>query len=184
MKTDTQEKAIGPQSTMQQVLEAYPAAQRALFQRYHIGGCSSCGFEPSETLEDVLKGKNVLNVEEAIQFIMESQKLDANIHVSPPELEELLKKEDVKLLDVRTPDEHGLAHIEGDHLMTQESVHEIMEQWPKDSRIVLYCHHGQRSLDAASYLIGHGFTNVRSLRGGIDGWSLEVDPKVPRYRFE
>jgi hypothetical protein len=45
MKTDTQEKSIGPQSTMQQVLEAYPAAQRALFQSYHVCGCSSCGFQ-------------------------------------------------------------------------------------------------------------------------------------------
>ena len=44
-KTDTQEKSIGPQSTMQQVLEAYPAAPRALFQSYHVRGCSSCGFQ-------------------------------------------------------------------------------------------------------------------------------------------
>ncbi|MFT5107909.1 MAG: hypothetical protein ACI9UA_003544 [Pseudoalteromonas tetraodonis] len=44
MKTDTQEKTIGHQPTMQQVLEAYPAAQRALFQRYHVGGCSSAAF--------------------------------------------------------------------------------------------------------------------------------------------
>jgi hypothetical protein len=52
MKTDTQEKTIGPQSTMQQALEAYPAAQRALFQSYHVGGCSSCGFQPEETVDN------------------------------------------------------------------------------------------------------------------------------------
>ncbi|MEJ6578938.1 MAG: hypothetical protein QNL33_05535 [Akkermansiaceae bacterium] len=52
MKTDPQEKAIGPQSTMPQALAAYPAAQRALFQRYHVGGGSNCGFQPEETVEN------------------------------------------------------------------------------------------------------------------------------------
>jgi hypothetical protein len=53
MKTDPQGKTIGPQSTMQQVLAAYPAAQRALFKSYHVGGCSSCGFQPEETVEQI-----------------------------------------------------------------------------------------------------------------------------------
>ena len=46
---------------------------------------------------------------------------------------------------------------------------------------MVHCHLGQRSLEAASYLIGHGFTNVRSLRGGIDLWAQEVDPSLARY---
>jgi Rhodanese-like domain len=52
---------------------------------------------------------------------------------------------------------------------------------PKDTPVVFHCHHGQRSLDAASYLAGHGFKNARSLTGGIEAWSIEVDASVPRY---
>src|SRR5205807_1665568 len=93
----------------------------------------------------------------------------------------LKNKEPVKLLDVRTPEEWEMSHIEGAQLVTQELGQELMTSWPKDTRIVLHCHHGMRSLDAASFLIGHGFTNVKSMTGGIDAWSNEVDPSVPRY---
>jgi rhodanese-related sulfurtransferase len=54
----------------------------------------------------------------------------------------------------------------------------------KAQRIVVYCHHGTRSLDSAAYLAGHGFTNVKSLAGGIDAWSCEIDQELPRYRLE
>ena len=56
-----------------------------------------------------------------------------------------------------------------------------MMRLPKSTPIFFYCHLGQRSLDAASYFAGHGFKNVRSMTGGIDAWSLEVDSSVPRY---
>ena len=62
-----------------------------------------------------------------------------------------------------------------------EAVAQVVMRWPKDTPIVFYCHLGQRSLDAASYFAGHGFTEVRSMTGGLDAWSLEVDPSVPRY---
>ena len=58
-------------------------------------------------------------------------------------------------------------------------------QWPREEGlIVLIDHQGARSLDAAAYFAGHGFTNVRALLGGIDAWSQEVDPSLPRYRLE
>ena len=60
MNTITQDNTLGPRSTMQQVLEVYPGARRALFRRYHIGGCSSCGFQPEETLEKVCQRNNNL----------------------------------------------------------------------------------------------------------------------------
>ena len=58
-----------------------------------------------------------------------------------------------------------------------------MQRWSKDAPIVFYCHLGQRSLDAASYFAGHGFTNVRSMSGGIEAWALQVDPSVPLYEL-
>ncbi len=169
-------------STMQEVLETFKGARRALFTRYHIGGCSSCGFHPSDTLENVLAKHNVLDVEEVIEHIKKADDLDRKIQVKPQEVAGLLKEAKVKLLDARQDFEWEVAHIEGARLISSELVQEIMQKWKKDTPIVFYCHHGMRSLDAASYFIGHGFTNVRSMEGGIDAWSLEIDPKVPRYR--
>ena len=54
-------------------------------------------------------------------------------------------------------------------------------RWPTHAPVVFYCHLGQRSLDAASYFAGHGFTEVRSMIGGLDAWSVEVVPASPRY---
>lgn len=168
-------------STMGEVLEAYPSAQRALFQRYHIGGCNSCGYQPGDTLEDVALGHNILDVGELIAFVEHAEQLDRRIQVSPVEVAAALGSDDPpRLLDVRTPAEWELARIEGATLMT-EVVAELVMRWPKDTSIVFYCHLGQRSLDAASYYAGHGFTDLRSMTGGLDAWSLEVDPSVPRY---
>ncbi len=169
-------------STMQEVLEAYPGAQRALMRRYHIGGCSSCGFAPGDHLGDVLANHNVLSVEDVIEHIKNEQGQEERIKLSPQELAEALKnKVPPRLIDVREPDEQAIAKINGGLPATQSVVQEMMASWPKDTSIVTYCHHGVSSLDAASYLIGHGFTDVRSLRGGIDAWAVEVEPSMARY---
>ena len=172
---------ISPKSTMSEILSMYPSAQRALFTRYHIGGCSSCGFEPEQTLESVLKAKNVLDVDEAIAHIKNSQSVDDNMEIGPQELAALMKKGPVKLIDVRSPGEHAMVHIEGDQLNTDALVREMKTSWPKDAAIVFYCHHGVASLNAASYMVGHGFANAKSLRGGIDAWSKEIDSLLPTY---
>ena len=169
-------------STMQEVLDAYPGAQRALMRGYHIGGCSSCGFAPGDRLSDVLAGKNVLNVDEVIAFIRRSHDEEQRIQISAQELAEALKGDTApRLIDVREPDEQNIAHIQGSQPATQELVQEMMATWAKDTPIVTYCHLGLRSLDAASYLIGHGFTNVRSLTGGIDAWAEQLEPSMARY---
>jgi len=103
------------------------------------------------------------------------------MEVEPLEVARLLNEKTIKLLDVRTSTEYSIAHIEGGVLVDQAMVDEIMTSWPKDTEIVTMCHHGIRSLDAAAFLRAHGFTNVRSMRGGIELWSATVDPKVPRY---
>jgi rhodanese-related sulfurtransferase len=52
----------------------------------------------------------------------------------------------------------------------------------RNGRIVVHCHHGGRSARVTSWLRQQGFANVQNMTGGIDAWSLEVDPQVPRYR--
>ena len=103
------------------------------------------------------------------------------IEISVKEAFPLWKKGSIRLLDVRGEAERQLAKIEGVPMVDEALVQEIISKWPKDAPIVLHCHHGIRSLDAAEYLIGQGFTNVRSLQGGIDAWSREADKSVPRY---
>ena len=174
---------ITKRSTMQEVLEAYPSAQRALFRRYHIGGCHSCGYEPDHILEEVAHRHNITDLEEVVSFIEHSEQADQRIHANPTDVAAALRSSTPpRLIDVRTPDEWELARIEGATLMTEELAKEMMH-WPKDTAIVFYCHGGQRSLDAAAYVAGHGFRNARSMTGGIEAWSLEVDMAVPRYEI-
>jgi rhodanese-related sulfurtransferase len=172
---------ITGRSTMQEVLEAYPSAQRALFRRYHIGGCHSCGYQPEDTLEQVAHRHNLLDLDEVVAFILHADEIDRRIQVSPVEVATALRSSaPPRLVDVRTPEEWEVTRISGATLISEELAQEMM-QWPKDTPIIFYCHHGQRSLDAASYFAGHGFRNVRSMIGGIEAWSLEVDESVSRY---
>ena len=173
---------ITAESTMSTVLEVFPGAQRALMRRYHIGGCSSCGFAPEDRLGDVLNKHDVTGVADVIEYIKSSHEDELRIQIEPRDLAEALKGEQrPRLLDVRQPDEFEIVKLDGADLVTQELVEEIMTSWPKETPIVTYCHHGIRSLEAASYFIGHGFTNVRSLTGGIDAWAEQVDPALKRY---
>jgi len=173
---------ITKDSTMAQVLEEFPGAQRALMRRYHIGGCSSCGFAPDERLGEVLTRHNVLDTGEVLAHIRQSHEHEKQLQLSPSELAAHLKGDNPpKLIDVRGPDEQQIGMLDGALPASQELVQEMMESWPKDTPIVTYCHMGMRSLDAASYLIGHGFTNVRSLAGGIDAWASQMAPSMERY---
>ena len=169
---------------MREVLEAYPGAQRALFRRYHIGGCASCGFQPTETLEQVCQRNNNLNVAEVLDHIRTSHEQDAKLFITTKELADLRQKTpDIKLIDVRSREEYEAVHIDDSLLLSQPVMQEIMSKWPRNQTLVIIDHQGKSALDAAAYFLGHGFENVRCLRGGIDAWSQEIDPKLPRYRL-
>jgi len=177
-------RTIDPNTTMAELLQEYPAAQRAIFRAYHIGGCASCGFSPSETLASVCERNDNLPVDEVVATIIAAQDADQQMQISPEELAERLRAGDqIPLIDVRSREEWEAVHIDGATFFTQELMQEMMSEWPKDREIVFVCHHGVRSLDAASYFAGHGFQNVRSMTGGIDAWSVEVDPELPRYHL-
>ncbi|MEO6264913.1 MAG: rhodanese-like domain-containing protein [Luteimonas sp.] len=172
---------ITRRSTMQEVLDAYPSAQRALFRRYHIGGCNSCGYEPGDILEKVAHSHNINDLDEVIAFIEQAEQTDRQLQISPVDVAAMVQgKTPPRLIDVRTEQEWALARIPGATLNTQDLAQEMMG-WPKGTPIIFYCHFGQRSVDAASYFAGHGFSSVRSMTGGIDAWSLSVDASVPRY---
>jgi len=89
--------------------------------------------------------------------------------------------EDFTLIDVREPHEYEIARIPGSTLIPLHHLPERMSELDSSREIVLHCHHGQRSMRALQMLRQAGFRKLKNLRGGIDSWSREVDPSVPRY---
>ncbi len=176
---------VDPNITMKDLLARYPGAQRALFRKYHIGGCASCGFSPDESLAGVCLRNENLDTTEVIQHVIESDAADRAMQIEPGELAERIKRgEPVRLLDVRTREEFEAVKLDGAALFTQDLAQQTMSRWNKEDLLVIYDHQGNRSMDAAAYFQGHGFMNVKSLRGGIDAWSENVDSSLPRYHLE
>ncbi len=181
----TETEAISPQSTMREVLHAFPGAQRALFRRYHIGGCSNCGFQPEETLEQLCVRNAGLDVNEALEHIKTSHEQDAKIFITPLELADWLKQDSaLRVVDVRSREEFEAVHLEGSVLLSQTIMREILAEGTNDRPLVIIDHEGKQALDAAAYFMGHGLKNVRCLRGGLDAWAQEVDPAMRRYRVD
>ena len=177
--------AIDPDITMGELLEQFPGAQRAMFRKYHIGGCSSCGFSQDETLAGVCARNDNVDVNEAIEHIIASDAADRAMQIEPLDLQlRLASGEKINLLDVRTREEFDAVQLPNARLFTQELMQEIQTTWSRDDLLVIYDHKGTRSLDAAAYFQGHGFTNVKTLRGGIDAYSAEADANLPRYTLE
>ena len=170
---------------MEQVLAAYPGARRALFRKYHIGGCSSCGFAPNETLTQLAERNGKLNVEEVIAHIQSAAEADKQLAIAPKDVAERRQRgEKIRLLDLRTREEWDAIHLEGADFVTQDLIQRLMGKDGQEGLMVFYDHAGASSIDAAAYFAGHGFANAKFMRGGIDAWSQEVDASVPRYKLE
>ncbi len=169
---------------MRDVLAQFPGAQRALFRRYHIGGCSSCGFSPDETLAQVCERNGGLgDVSEVLAHIQSSHEQDAKILISPKELAEARQQDKtLRIVDVRSREEFEAVHIDGSTLLSQDVMRQIMGDGSNTKPVVVVDHQGKNGLDAAAYFMGHGLQNVRCLRGGIDAWAQEVDTGMRRYK--
>lgn len=91
--------------------------------------------------------------------------------------------DDLLLLDCRERDEHELSRIEGALLIPMgelpDRLRELDEHRARE--VIVCCHHGVRSLRVAQWLRQHGFRGAQSMAGGIEQWSLQIDPRVPRY---
>jgi rhodanese-related sulfurtransferase len=108
-----------------------------------------------------------------------------HLEVSVAQVKELLDKgEAVRLIDVREPREHQLCQIAGSELIPMGTIPQHLarlEDHAEESKLVFFCHHGMRSLNVVAWLREKGIANCVSMSGGIDAWSLQVDPSVPRY---
>ena len=177
---------ISAETTMKQLQELMPGARRALFAKYHIGGCQSCGFDDSETIGDVCKRNEDLPVDDVLKHLSSSAEHDQKIQINPSDLKKELDQEntDIKLLDIRSREEFEAVKIPGSEIMTADLQQEALGKWGKETRTIIIDHTGDRSLDVAAFFIGHGLNKTVALAGGIDAYSKEVDPNIPRYRIE
>lgn len=163
---------IGPQTTMEEILHLYPSAKVGLFQRYHIGGCASCSYQPTDTLAEVCQTYHIADsLDEVVTCIRHSEEVEAALHIRPAELAVALDRgEPIRLLDGRSPQEWERGHLPGAELLTVELKFKALDSWSKDTPIVVYSNHGNRSLQQASHLRAYGLTSVRSLDGGLEAW--------------
>ena len=88
---------------------------------------------------------------------------------------------DVLVLDVREDDERAFCRLPDQLHIPIGQIQARWQELPRDRHLLVYCHHGMRSLRVAHFLRMMGIPDAQSIRGGIEAWSLEVDPRVPRY---
>lgn len=104
------------------------------------------------------------------------------VQLSALQLQEKMRQNlPLLLLDVREPHEYSYARIQGSQLMPLGLIPAQVKMLERDRDIVLICHHGMRSMQAAAFLNHAGFKRLYNLSGGIDAWSVECDSAVPRY---
>lgn len=109
---------------------------------------------------------------------------DMPLEITVADTASRLRSEDPPfLLDCRTPDEHATARIAGAVLIPMQELPERIGELAgrEHAPLVVHCHHGMRSLRVAKWLRDRGYTQAQSMAGGIDAWSEQVDPTVPRY---
>lgn len=93
----------------------------------------------------------------------------------------LARRDALVVIDVREEWEHAITHLDGAELVPMSSIPSRVNALPREVELVVYCHHGTRSAMVADYLRASGFPRVLNLTGGIDRWSVAVDPSIPRY---
>jgi rhodanese-related sulfurtransferase len=102
--------------------------------------------------------------------------------ITPAEFAERRRRgEEMLLVDVREPEEYELARVEGARLLPLSLFNEWATSLDREQETVFICHHGIRSAQVCAFLARQGFTKIYNLAGGIDRWSNEIDPSVPRY---
>jgi rhodanese-related sulfurtransferase len=165
---------------MRDILERLPGARRALFAKYHLGGCQSCAFSESESLVDLCR-RSQLDEGEVLAHLLASHEHDLAMWIEP--MEAAARRGEFRWIDLRTREEFEAVVLTGAELFTQELQQALFSQKPEQP-ILLFDHTGRSVLDQVAWFRGHGLNQTYALKGGIDAWSREVDPHVRRYRLE
>lgn len=168
-------------STMKEVETHFPFARSLLHSKFHVGGCANCGYESNETIQQVATkhSKDALAMVTALnEGIEDMQKSEMTV----PEFAELQKRNAKTLIvDVREDWEFEIAHIPNSILLTEKNFEQTVAQSKNVECVVVVCHHGLRSMNAVLYLRENGVANAKSLQGGVDAYSVQLDNSIPRY---
>ncbi len=169
---------------MEEIETRIPSARRALFTRYHVGGCTSCAYQPSDTLTKMCADHNILDVNEVVEYLGRAGEVDAKMSVTPTQLKGWLDAgETLRFIDVRGGDEIAKVAIPGAEPMDYTNSQQYMDL-PKDTRIVFACKDGAKALDVAAYFAGHKFEQIYAMKGGLDAWRTDLDPSLADYSTE
>lgn len=142
----------------------------------HDHECVVCGDEPTVTeLIDYVQFCGVP------QNDHEQEEESSEVDITPLQLQDRMKTNHMKLIDVREPHEWDIGRIDGATLIPLSEIEQHLGELSRDEEIILYCKMGGRSMKALDTLRDNGFTHLRNLKGGINAWSREVDPSVPQY---
>jgi len=138
--------------------------------------CPACG--PSARIRDL----TVERYDSACAPLLPSLMTDHPLEVSVQEAHRQLHAAQPPLLiDVREPSEFAVCQIPGARLIPMATVPERLAEIPRDLPVLIHCHHGGRSLRVTQFLRAKGYAQVSNVQGGIDAWSLQVDPAIRRY---
>ena len=131
--------------------------------------------QPTDTLAQVCKDHNLLDVNEVMKTILLSEQVDKTTQIDAPQVREWLAAgEEFTFIDVQPPSDEELVRVEPAELLDYNNSAKYMDR-EKDHRFVFICADGDRSLDVASYFIGHGFTDVHAVSGGVNAWMASED---------
>lgn len=166
--------------TMAEIMGCLPGGKRALFAKYHLGGCSSCAFSDEETLAD-LCSRSGLVAEEVLMHLLASHEHDKAMWISPLEVSK--SQGDFLWIDMRTREEFEGVPLAGASFSNQELQQTLFAE-PPEKPILLFDHSGQDVLDHVAWFRGHGLDQTFGLLGGIDQWAAEIDSSIRRYRLE
>lgn len=111
------------------------------------------------------------------------KRLNEDWEISPRETQRRLEAGEITLIDCRRDEEYDAVRIEGVDLFPLDDLGSMLDELEslRDKPVVIHCHSGVRSLKAAAFLRAQGFEDARSMAGGIDLWSIDIDQSVPRY---
>jgi len=166
-------------SQLKTIAAHYPQTWELLCDKYHLKW-EQMGDE--DTLSSLCK-KFDLPPAQIIFMEIQLYHLNHQIeHISAAEAHQLMRQNSsLLILDVREAWERQYGSLPQAQTLDMTLLKTLKDHWPKEQRILIYCHFGVRSLDCASYLVQEGFTQVSVIQGGIDAWSIQVDPTLPRY---
>lgn len=155
----------------------YFDALKMTFREFKIQknkNCPICGENPTV--------HELIDYEEFCGITPERMRMEEELQVAPEEVRDRLKKGDsLVLLDVREPVEHAICKLPNSRLIPLGQLPDRVNELDSAQDIIMYCHHGVRSLQATQFLREAGFKRVWSMKGGIEAWSERIDSAVPRY---